>query len=106
GFQIFQLDDFFLQAAQLFLAVRHVVGLRRQHVVVTGGGDVGDHHSAFDSLLEVDVFVERNVGPVVNQLDAAVGRADSIHAAKALDDAHRVPVDVVVDQVIAILQVL
>ena len=106
GLQILQLDDFFLQAAQLLLAVRHVVGLRGQHVVVAGGGHVGDHHPAFDTLLEVDVFVKRNVGPVVDQLDAAIGRADTIHPAKALDDAHRVPVDVVVDDVVAVLQVL
>jgi hypothetical protein len=36
----------------------------------------------------------------------AVGRADAVDAAEALDDAHRVPVDVVVDEPVAVLQVL
>ena len=35
-----------------------------------------------------------------------VGRADAVDAAEALDDAHRVPVDVVVDQPVAVLEVL
>ena len=35
-----------------------------------------------------------------------VGRADPVDAAEALDDADRVPVDVVVDEVVAVLEVL
>ena len=35
-----------------------------------------------------------------------VGRADPVDAAEALDDADRVPVDVVVDELIAVLEVL
>jgi hypothetical protein len=35
-----------------------------------------------------------------------VGRADAVDTAEALDDAHRVPVDVVVDEPVAVLQVL
>ena len=35
-----------------------------------------------------------------------VAGADAVDAAEALDDAHRVPVDVVVDQVVAVLKVL
>ncbi|MNC33516.1 hypothetical protein D3C75_819100 [compost metagenome] len=105
-FQVFQLDDFFLQAAQLLLAVGHIVGLGAKHIVVARGGDVGNHHPALDAFLEVDVLVERDVGPVIDQLDAAVGRSDAIHSTEALDDAHGVPVDVVVDEVVTVLQVL
>ena len=106
GLEVFKLDDFFLQAPQLFLAVGHVIGLRAEDVVVPGCGDVGDHHPVFDAFLEVDVFVERDVGPVVDELDAGVRRADAVHAAKPLNDAHWVPVNVVVDQIVAVLQVL
>src|SRR6218665_2249927 len=106
GFQVFQFDHFFLQAAQLLFAVEQVVRLCAQYVVVAGGADIDHHHSVFNALFEFDVFVQRNIGPVVDQLYAAVGRADAVYPAKALDDAHRVPVDVIVDQVIAVLQVL
>ena len=80
--------------------------LARQHVVVAGRRDVGDHHAVFDALLEIDVLVERDVRPVVDELDLRVRRADTVDAAEALDDADRVPVDVVVDQIVAILKVL
>lgn len=106
GFQVFQLDHLLLKAAQLFFAVGDIVGLCGEHVVVAGRRHVGDHHPAFNPLFQVDVFVERDVGPIVHQLDAGVGRADTIHTPKALNDADRVPVDVVVDQVVAVLKVL
>ena len=69
--EVFQLDDFFLQPAQLLLTVGEVVGFAVEGVVVAGGRDVGDHHSVFDAFLEVDVLVERDVGPVVDELDGA-----------------------------------
>ena len=39
-------------------------------------------------------------------MDALVGRADAVDAPETLDDADRVPVNVVVDQVVAVLEVL
>ena len=77
-----------------------------EDVVVAGGREVGDDHAVLDALLEVDVLVERDVGPEVDELDLRVGRADAVDAAEALDDPHRVPVDVVVDEVVAVLEVL
>ena len=78
----------------------------REHVVVGGGGEVGDDHAVLDALLEVDVLVQGDVGPEVHELDLRVGRADAVDAAEPLDDPHRVPVDVVVDDVVAVLEVL
>ena len=77
-----------------------------EDVVVAGGGDVGNDHAVFDPFLEVDVLVQRDVGPVVDELDAGVDGADAVDPAEALNDADRVPVDVVVDQVVAVLKVL
>ena len=57
-------------------------------------------------LLQVDVFLQFHVGPEIDELDALVGRADAINAAEALNDAHGIPVDVVVDQPVAVLEVL
>ena len=50
------------------------------------------------------LFVRR--GPEVDELDGVVGATDAVDTTKALDDAHRVPVDVVVDEIVAVLQVL
>ena len=57
-------------------------------------------------FLRVDVFVEVLRRPEVDQLDGCVDAADTVNAAEALDDAHGIPVDVVVDEVIAVLKVL
>ena len=106
GADVLELDDLVLEPAELLLAERGVAGLLGEDVVVGGGGEVGDDHAVLDALLEVDVLVEGDVGPEVDQLDLRVGRADAVDAAEALDDPHRVPVDVVVDEVVAVLEVL
>ena len=106
GADVLELDDLVLELAELLLAVGSVSTCRVEDVVVADGGEVGDHHAVLDAFLEVDVLVERDVRPEVDELDLGVGRADAVDAAEALDDADRVPVDVVVDQVVAVLEVL
>ena len=106
GADVLEFDDFVLEPAELLLAERCVAAFEREHVVVGGAGEVGDDHAVLDALLEVDVLVQGDVGPEVHELDLRVGRADAVDAAESLDDPHRVPVDVVVDQVVAVLEVL
>ena len=96
-----------LELAASVLQVVHLTGIRGlDDVLLAGRGDVEQDHAAGDAGLQVDVLVQLHVGPEVDQLDDAVARAESVDAAEALDDAHRVPVDVVVDQVVAVLEVL
>ena len=108
--EVFEVDDGVLELEELLAAVFQVVhlvaGLLLDEVFLAGGGDIEQHHAAADALFEVDVFLQLHVGPEVDELDALVGRADAVDAAEALDDAHRVPVDVVVDEVVAVLEVL
>ena len=108
--QVFEVDDRVLELEQLLAAVFQIVhlvaGLLLDEVLLAGGGDVEQHHAAAHALLEVDVLLQLHVGPEVDELDAVVGRADAVDAAEALDDAHRVPVDVVVDEPVAVLKVL
>ena len=106
GLCVLQLDHLLLHPPQLFLAVGDVVRLGGEDVVVTCRRDVRDHHPVLDAFLEVDVLVERDIGPVVDQLDLAVGGSDTVDPAEPLDDPHRIPVDVVVDQEVAVLKVL
>ena len=108
--QVFEVDDGVLELEELLAAVFQVVhlvaGLVLDDVFLAGGGDVQQHHAAADALFEVDVFLQLDVRPEVDELDALVRRADAVDAAEALDDADRVPVDVVVDEVVAVLEVL
>ena len=106
GADVFEFDDLVLKLAELLLAERRVARFLGEDVVVGGGREVGDDHAVLDAFLEVDVLVEGDVGPEVHELDALVGRADAVDAAEALDDPHRVPVDVVVDEEVAVLEVL
>ncbi len=107
---VLHVDDRLLELEQLLAPVLQVVhlvaGLVLNDVLLAGGGDIQQHHAPAHPLLQVDVLVQLHVGPEVDQLDAGVGRADAVDAPEALDDAHRVPVDVVVDQTVAVLKVL
>ena len=104
---VFQVHDLVAHLLELLAAVLQVPRLVGVDVVVVAGGrHNGDAHALLDARLELDVLVELHVGPVVHQLDVGVLRADAVHAAEALHDAHGVPVDVVVHQVVAVLEVL
>src|SRR3989339_363769 len=108
--EILKVDDNVLQLEQLLAAVFQIVhlvaGLKLDEVFFAGGGDVQKHHAPADPLFEVDVFLQLHIGPEVDELDAAVGGADPVDAAETLDDADGIPVNVVVDEPVAILKVL
>ena len=106
GLEVFQFDHFVLQAAKLLLAIGNIVGTPVERIVVAGGRHVGDHHAALHSFFQIDVLVQADVRPVVDELDAGVPGADAVDTAEALDDADGIPVDVVVDDVVAVLKVL
>ena len=77
-----------------------------EEIVLKRGGDVHQRHACFDTILEIDVFIEVLRRPKIYQLDGVVDAADTVNAAKALDDANGIPVDIVVDEVIAVLKIL
>ena len=95
-----------MELAQLFLPERGIAAFKGEDIVVGGAGEVGDDHAVLNAFLEVDVFVEGDVGPEVHELDLGVGRADAVDAAESLDDPYRVPMNVVVDEIVTVLQVL
>ena len=80
------------------LVLQQVVGLR--------GRQVHERHARFHAVLDVQVAVQVGDRPEVDQMHGRVARTDAVDAAEPLDDAHRVPVDVVVDEQVAVLQVL
>jgi len=42
------------------------VGLSAKYIIIARGGNVGNDHAIFNPLLEVDVFVQADVGPVIH----------------------------------------
>ena len=110
GGKVFQIDDRILKLEELlapvFQIVHLVAGLLLDQVLLARGGNIQQHHATADPLFQVDVLVQLHIRPEVDELDALVGRADTVNAAEALDDAHRIPMDVVVDQPVAVLKVL
>ena len=80
--------------------------LRIDEVVVTGSGHHRDFHARLYAGFQVDIIVQRHVRPEIHQLNIGVSAADTVDAPEPLDDAHRVPMNVVVNQVVAILQIL
>ena len=57
-------------------------------------------------LFQTEIFLELHVGPEIDELNALVGRADAINPTETLDDAYGVPMDIVVDQPVTVLEVL
>ena len=57
-------------------------------------------------FFEVDVFVEVLGRPEVYKLHGIIGAADTIDAPEALNDPDGVPVDVIVDEKVAVLEIL
>ena len=110
--EIFKVEDFLPELEQLFVPVAEIcvdqffdfVGL--EDVIFKRGSNVHQGHARFDAILEIDVFFEVLGGPEVDQLDGGVDAADTVNAAKALDDPDRIPVNVVIDEQIAVLEVL
>ncbi len=66
----------------------------------------GGFHTALHSAFQLDIFVKFHIGPVVDQLYVFVSAANTVNTSKTLDDAYGIPMDIVVDQIVAVLQVL
>ena len=47
-----------------------------------------------------------HIRPEIHQLDYLVPAANAVDTSESLDDTHRVPMNIVVDQIIAVLQIL
>ena len=104
---ILDVNDLFLQAFQLCLAILQITlffGVDK--VIIAGSGHNGDFHAGLHTGFQVDVIVQRQIRPEIHKLDVLVSAADTVDSSKTLDNAYRVPVNVIVDQIIAVLQVL
>jgi hypothetical protein len=110
--EVFNVEDFILEAKELLVTVTQVLvdevlDFRvLENVVLDGGVNVHKGHPSFDAALEVDIFVEVFGGPEVDELDGVIDTTNAVNASEALDDPDRIPVDVIVHEVIAVLQVL
>lgn len=104
---ILDINNFLLEFLELVAAVLEVAFFcSGKKVIVAGRGEDGGFHSAFNTALELDIVIELDIWPVVDKLDYVIGGAYTVNTAETLDDAHRVPVYVVVDEVVAVLKVL
>ena len=103
----FKVYNLTLQSLKLLAAVLQVtllVGI--DIIVVACGGHDADPHSGLDAGLQIDVIVQLQVWPEVHQLDELVFTANSVNSSESLYDAHGIPMYVVINKVVAVLQVL
>ena len=110
GGEILQIDHSFLKLEQLLAAILQIVhliaGLLLNKVLLTRSGDVETHHFAAYPLFKIDILLKLHIWPEVDKLNATVWRPDAVYPAKALDDSHWVPVNIVVDEPVTVLKVL
>ena len=73
--EVFQIKDFILQSEKLLIAIVEIFIdqifdlIVLKNVVFERGGNVHESHARFNSVLEIDVFVEILSGPEINELD-------------------------------------
>ena len=77
-----------------------------KYIVLEGGGNIHQGHPSLDTVFEIDIFIQVLSRPEVHQLHCVIHAPDAVDASESLDDADRIPVDIVVDQIIAVLKVL
>ena len=92
-------------SAPIFKVI-HVFGVFIDDVLFASCRYIQQHHTPRDTRFQIDVFIQLHVGPEVDELDLRVFTAKTVNTAKTLNDTYRIPVNVVVDERIAILQVL
>ena len=104
---ILEINGLVLHLLELLAAVFKIALFVLVDVVIVASGR-HDHrvHTVLDTRFEVDVMVKILVWPEVNELDDIVLGTDAVNTAKTLNDAHGVPVNVVIHQVIRVLKVL
>ena len=104
---ILNVHYFLLQALELRTAVFKVAFfLGVDQVVVAGGSHDGDLHAGFHASFQIDVLIQIHIRPEVDELDMLIFTADTVNSPEPLNDADRVPVNVIVDEIVAVLQVL
>ena len=104
---ILNVHHFLLQTLELRPAVFEVAfffGV--DEIIISGRGHDGDFHAGFHTGFQIDVLIQIHIRPEVDQLDTVIFTADTVDSPEPLNDADRVPVDVVVDEIVAVLQVL
>src|SRR3546814_5653638 len=76
-----------LQLGAAILQVVHLVsGLKLDDVLLARRRNVEQHHAATDAGFEVEIFVQLHVRPEIDELDAGVGRADTVDTPETLED--------------------
>src|SRR3546814_8617599 len=75
-----------LQLGAAILQVVHLVsGLKLDDVLPARRRNVEQHHAATDAGFEVEIFVQLHVRPEIDELDAGVGRADTVATPETLE---------------------
>ena len=98
---------FFLQAFQLFTAVFQVAFfLVRKRIVIACRCHNRHFHACLYSSFKVDIFIKSHVRPVIDKLYHIVAAAYTVYSSETLYYADRIPVDIVIYQIVAILKVL
>ena len=104
---VLDVHNFLLQPLELCAAIFKIAfffGI--DQIIVTGGGHDRNLHTGFHTAFQVDILVEVHIRPEVYELDMVVSASDTVNSSEPLDNAHRVPMNVIVDEVVAVLQVL
>ena len=107
GGHILDVNNLVLQAFKLRLSILKVcLFLVTEQVIIARGGHIHDFHPGFNSGFQVDIIVKGHIRPEIHKLNNLVAASDTVNTPETLNDANRIPVNVIVDEIVAVLQVL
>ena len=101
---ILNINNLVLQALQLCLSVLKVgLFLVTEQIIIARSGHIHDFHTGFNSGFQVDIIVKGHIRPEIHKLNDLVVASDTVNTPETLNDTNRIPVNVVVDEIVAVL---
>ena len=110
--EVFEIEHLVLESLELAVAEEQIVFneifelARIEQIIGLSGGEIDEGHAGLDAMFDAEVFVEVGDGPEIDELHGMTGATDPIDATKPLNNTDGIPVDVVIDEVIAVLEIL
>ena len=107
GIHILQIKNLILKFLKLVAAVFKITFLiAGQQIVVSCTCYHGCLHAALHTALEFDVIVKFNIRPIIDHLDDIISAAYTVDTSESLYNPHRIPMNIIIDQIVTILKIL
>ncbi len=108
--KVLKVKNLFFEAKELFVTVCQFIFYKVldpiQEVVFSCSRDVYKGHSGLNSVIEPDIIIQIVRRPEIYHLNFIINTADPVDPSETLDNANRIPMDIIIDQIVTVLEIL